>query len=465
MKLLLRVLLVFLLLDHDLTVVASHARRGSEQLQQLQEPVKSKSSSGFECAEGVSSIRCWLIKSGNLIEVQHAGYSAPLLLSITAMIVNQIDKTKGPAVALASGCMSVVMLCAVLLGKVHNPEDSQSMALSVIPIVLAYLTSFLVTIYHMPKYGVFLLLLLMFTFRALNLDVDSLLGGNSAVMRAGKSIHSIGTSDWLENKSLLLPLVSNLLVFTFFGLVYYGIKDDFEDDNFTSLSDAVYMSAITHTTVGFGEYSAKRRRGRVMTMLHMFLQFILFSAAVWASFVKWQGDLVSEGSDAALARCINRCERSAERDKGCKLKKDNVLEIHHAVGHAFMRIVGCFLTSASFSTVVSAHNELTYAPKVSPECGRQCSHVCTALGDGHCWLEALCGAEIRIVDAEERLSQVLTCLKDRCIDADCRAAVVKEVESRDKKGKCMGIIFQEMVELPEGDRFLPLSTKLSRVQR
>jgi len=69
------------------------------------------------------------------------------------------------------------------------------------------------------------------------------------------------------------PLISTVLLMMFGSLGYMAI------DNF-SLSDAIYQTGITFTTVGFGEIAPISEAGRIFTITLIIVGFIIFSFAI-----------------------------------------------------------------------------------------------------------------------------------------------------------------------------------------
>ncbi len=74
-------------------------------------------------------------------------------------------------------------------------------------------------------------------------------------------------------KPFRLPLILTVLMILF-GALGYIIIDDF------SLSDAIYQSGITFTTVGFGEIAPISEAGRIFTITLIILGFGVFSFSV-----------------------------------------------------------------------------------------------------------------------------------------------------------------------------------------
>ena|GEM_PF-43462 len=78
---------------------------------------------------------------------------------------------------------------------------------------------------------------------------------------------------WIELRPLRTPIILTVLIMLFGSLGYVAI------DNF-SLSDAIYQTGITFTTVGFGEIAPISNGGRFFTIFLIILGFAVFSYAV-----------------------------------------------------------------------------------------------------------------------------------------------------------------------------------------
>lgn len=77
---------------------------------------------------------------------------------------------------------------------------------------------------------------------------------------------------WSELKPFRVPIILTTLVMLFGTLGYIVI------DNF-NLSDALYQTGITFTTVGFGEIAPISQAGRIFTIILIIAGFIVFSYA------------------------------------------------------------------------------------------------------------------------------------------------------------------------------------------
>ncbi len=84
---------------------------------------------------------------------------------------------------------------------------------------------------------------------------------------------TLDTELYQQLKPFRLPLILTVLI-TLFGTLGYVIIDDF------SLSDAIYQSVITFTTVGFGEIAPISEKGRMFTMMLIILGFGIFSFSI-----------------------------------------------------------------------------------------------------------------------------------------------------------------------------------------
>ncbi len=78
---------------------------------------------------------------------------------------------------------------------------------------------------------------------------------------------------YTQLKPFSFPLISTVLLMMFGTLGYMAI-DDF------SLSDAIYQTGITFTTVGFGEIAPISEAGRIFTITLIIVGFILFSFSI-----------------------------------------------------------------------------------------------------------------------------------------------------------------------------------------
>ena len=77
---------------------------------------------------------------------------------------------------------------------------------------------------------------------------------------------------WRELKPFRVPIILTTLIMLF-GTLGYIIIDHF------SLSDAIYQTGITFTTVGFGEIAPISQAGRIFTIFLIIAGFIVFSYA------------------------------------------------------------------------------------------------------------------------------------------------------------------------------------------
>ena len=79
----------------------------------------------------------------------------------------------------------------------------------------------------------------------------------------------LNTEFYSQLRPFSIPLISTVLLMLIGTLGYMQI-DDF------SLSDAIYQTGITFTTVGFGEISKISEGGRIFTITLIIIGFIIF---------------------------------------------------------------------------------------------------------------------------------------------------------------------------------------------
>lgn len=80
------------------------------------------------------------------------------------------------------------------------------------------------------------------------------------------------------NKNKLLYLVLNLCFIIIFGIIYwiYGTNEHFknitqQDKKTLTMIDAIYLSAITHCTVGYGDIVPISNSMKLVTIIHTIL--------------------------------------------------------------------------------------------------------------------------------------------------------------------------------------------------
>jgi len=87
------------------------------------------------------------------------------------------------------------------------------------------------------------------------------------------------TGKLIAKQNLLLPY--HLLVIGIFSAIYWqlakthGTKDD--KKHFLNFEDSFYYTTITHFTIGFGDISPEAKYLRRLTLVHVFIAFILLN--------------------------------------------------------------------------------------------------------------------------------------------------------------------------------------------
>jgi voltage-gated potassium channel len=77
---------------------------------------------------------------------------------------------------------------------------------------------------------------------------------------------------WKKPSSELALLFSLLLVAWTVGTVFYHVVEDL------SIVDALYFTAVTLTTVGYGDFSPQTHAGKLFTSVFVFLGIAIFLA-------------------------------------------------------------------------------------------------------------------------------------------------------------------------------------------
>ena len=73
-------------------------------------------------------------------------------------------------------------------------------------------------------------------------------------------------------------LILHLIVYVTFTIIYSNLPDDdfIINSDLSKQYNRLYFSAITHTTIGYGDISPKSSRCKLITMIHAFIVLYLY---------------------------------------------------------------------------------------------------------------------------------------------------------------------------------------------
>ena len=87
----------------------------------------------------------------------------------------------------------------------------------------------------------------------------------------------IWTFRLFKDTALLGSIVSNIIVVIVFAEIYWILDQDDKEDHFGFKDpiDAYYFSAVTSSSVGYGDILPKTRKARLLNMVHIMTMFFV----------------------------------------------------------------------------------------------------------------------------------------------------------------------------------------------
>lgn len=87
----------------------------------------------------------------------------------------------------------------------------------------------------------------------------------------------------LKDTTLVGSIISNILVVIAFAELYWILDQDDSEEHFgfSDLIDAYYFSAVTSSSVGYGDFLPKTRKAKILTMIHILIMFFVVLPVVF----------------------------------------------------------------------------------------------------------------------------------------------------------------------------------------
>ena len=126
--------------------------------------------------------------------------------------------------------------------------------------------------------------------------------------------YSRDRAPWSFNRGIILKTVNLLEIILLYAIVYYSLEKLFSSsigemsESFSNILDAVYFSAVTATTLGYGDYTPKGWTLKVLVMSEVL--FVLIIGLGILSFLKGRA-----WGPKDLGNMINDESRNNENDR------------------------------------------------------------------------------------------------------------------------------------------------------
>jgi hypothetical protein len=131
-------------------------------------------------------------------------------------------------------------------------------------------------------------------------------------------------SNFKETRLLLIQLLVNYVVWYLSGWMYFVMSDEIEDGangydldgiprdsksrnvtgnattspNHDRLADSFYYASVVHTTVGYGDILPRTDRSKAMTLFHVMIQYLVWTASIFELHADWSA---REGDEAGMS--------------------------------------------------------------------------------------------------------------------------------------------------------------------
>lgn len=100
-----------------------------------------------------------------------------------------------------------------------------------------------------------------------------------AISGAAKEIVSF--RPWFDN-ALVGGILSNMIMLVVFAELYWQVDQDEDQTHFgfASVVDAYYFSAVTSSSVGYGDFLPRSKKAKLLTSVHIMAMFFVMLPVV-----------------------------------------------------------------------------------------------------------------------------------------------------------------------------------------
>ena len=108
----------------------------------------------------------------------------------------------------------------------------------------------------------------------------------TAILKKTGGFREISGFKGYKDVALIGGIILNIMVVLFFTEIYYIMdkKSNGEHFGFEGYTDALYYSTVCSSSVGFGDILSKTKQSKIITTLHLMIQFFVLVPILIESF-------------------------------------------------------------------------------------------------------------------------------------------------------------------------------------